>query len=88
VAFWFYVGEAGAIAKAMAVPAADAYRAQLVAAQAVVEDAKSTLGSKKAEADKAAAAASAAHKAYEAARASRPADLLKALRDDKAPGGK
>jgi DNA repair exonuclease SbcCD ATPase subunit len=87
VAFWFYVSEAGAMAKGIAVPAADAYRAQLVAAQSTVEDAKSALSGKRAEADKAAAAASAARKAYEAARASRRAGLLKALRDVKAPGG-
>lgn len=85
VAMYFYVGEAAALAKDVSIPTPEDYKQQLVAAQSSAEDAKTAAAAKKADSDKAAMAAAAAKKAYDAALASRWADLLKALRDVKAP---
>jgi DNA repair exonuclease SbcCD ATPase subunit len=85
VAMYFYVGEAAALAKGISVPASDDYRKQLVAAQSGIENVEAAAAAKKADSDKAATAASNAQKAYDAALAARRADLLKVLRDVKAP---
>jgi hypothetical protein len=85
VAMYFYVSEAAALAKDVSIPTPDDYKQQLVTAQSGAEDAKTAAAAKRADSDKAAAAAADAKKAYDAALASRRTDLLKALRDVKAP---
>jgi DNA repair exonuclease SbcCD ATPase subunit len=84
-AMYFYISEATAVAKDISVPTPDDYKKQLVAAQSAVEDAKTAVAATKADSDKTAAATADAKKAYDAARGTRRSDLLKALRDVKAP---
>jgi len=86
VAVYLYVVEAAALADDMSIAAPDAYRAQLVDSQSQIEKAKNAAAAKKADFDKANAAAAGARKKFETALASRRADLLKVLREVKAPG--
>jgi predicted nucleic acid-binding Zn-ribbon protein len=85
VAMYFYVSEAASLAKDVTIPRPDDYENQLVAAQSGAEDAKTAAAAKKADSDKAATAGLDTKKAYDAALASRRTDLLKALREVKAP---
>jgi chromosome segregation ATPase len=85
VAMYFYVCEAAAVAKEIAIAAPDDYRTQLQTAQAAAEAAKAVATTKAADGDKAKAAATTARNAYETARASRRTVLLRLLREVQPP---
>ena len=85
LAMYFYLREAASQAEGIVIPTPGDYEKQLLAGQSDIEAANTAAAAKKAASDKATTAAADAKKAYDAALASRRADLLKALRDVKAP---